>query len=276
MPSALILFGILHRSLDHVVDTLRSEIIQPLQEVGEVDLFFHSWDVQKINNPRAGEVGVEISQDQVAHLLPEANGLFESQEEFDGLIDWESMFEHNPMRSCTGSETAARATLMNFRRALESQERAWAFFQRQKTRRYDRIVMTRPDLRFLNRLEIPESLKLESESTANVEDVSDQASEHRVFVPAFHSWRGVNDRFVLGREDEVGIWARRTEFLDGWLLNAGKGNSEWLLMKWLQRNRILTTSLGLIFQRVRANGLIAPPDVELSKGIQHVSAPKGT
>lgn len=263
MPSALILFGILHRSLDHVVGTLRSEIIEPLHEFGEVDIFFHSWDVQKVTNPRAGEIGVDISMERVAHLLPEAKGLFESQEEFDGLIEWEPMFKCNPMRSCTRGDMAARATLMNFRRALESQERAWSYFQQHKARSYDRVVMTRPDLRFLNRLEIPAPLKSGSGSEKDLNKLSN-GCESKVWIPSFHSWRGANDRFVIGREKEVGIWANRTAYLDGWLLNAGKGNSEWHLMKWLQRNRIQTETLELVFQRVRADGRVTEMDVSLS------------
>ena len=119
-PTAILLHGVVHRSLLHVAANFRERIVAPLIRFGEVDIFFHSWDISEITNPRAGEHGVVVDPGEVGKWLPEARGIFESQAEFDRTIDWEPLFEKNPMRFCTGNEAAARATLMNFRRAVES------------------------------------------------------------------------------------------------------------------------------------------------------------
>ena len=254
-PTAVLLHGVVHRSLRHVAGSLREKLLSPLARLGDIDIFFHSWDISEITNPRAGEHGVVVDPGEVARWLPEARGIFESQEDFDRTLNWEPLFAKNPMRYCTGDEAAARATLMNFRRAVESQERAWEFFSRTKTRDYARVVATRPDLMFLQELDLPAELSLA--------DARDESALPCLWVPRFHAWGGVNDRFAIGRESSVGIWARRTAFVDGCLLNPGDANPEWILMKWLERNRIRPKFLDFVFQRVRANGEVTERDRDL-------------
>jgi hypothetical protein len=249
---AVILHGLVHRSLRHVVESLRDQLISPLTQAGRVDVFYHSWDVLEIHNPRAKESGILVDTAEVGHLLPEARGIFESQEEFDRSVKWERLFEKNPMRNCTGNEEEARATLMNFRRSLESQERAWEFFQKTKTRRYDVVVATRADLRFLDELE-----------TSDIESSASHVGAGRVWLPNFHSWGGVNDRFVIGNEEGVGIWSNRVVFAEEWLEKANGESAEWLLMKWLEKNQVRVGFIDFTFQRVRANGEVAERDRDL-------------
>lgn len=118
--SALILFGVVQRSLAHVIPSLREQVILPLSRLGRVDVFYHSWDLNRLINPRGGECRTTVEPGVVNCLLPEARGVFESQEEFDGAVDWVPLFERNPMRHCTSGEEAARATLMNYFRGRSS------------------------------------------------------------------------------------------------------------------------------------------------------------
>ena len=270
MASAVILSGLVHRSLRHVVESLREKVIAPLAKLGEMAIFYHSWDVPEITNPRTGETGRVLDPTEVTRWLPEATGIFDSQEEFDRTVDWERMFERNPMRHCTDSEEAARATLMNFRRALESQERAWRFFEKTKTRSYARVVVTRADLRFLEELGTS-NIRLRVATPGRVERSTSNVEARKVWLPRFHGWGGVNDRFAMGGEEEMGIYCRRAEFADGWLLGGGQGNSEQILMKWLERNWIRTELLDFTFQRVRATGEVAAMDRELSANVMMVS-----
>ncbi len=252
MKTAVLLFGVVHRSLGHVVSDLRKFVLEPLAKLGTVDVSFHSWSPIELESPRTGECGMMVRPEEVEVLLPEARGVFESQDELDASVDWEPLFERNPMRHCSASEEAARASLMNHFRALESLERAWRFFQERNTGEYDRMVATRPDLRFLHKLVVPAGCATEREDFAPL------------WVPRFHGWGGVNDRFVMGREREVGIWCRRSAFARECVL-ADKGwNSETMLMKWLEQNRVPVRFLNFVFQRVRATGEVAELDRGLS------------
>ncbi len=253
--SAVILFGLVHRSLRHVVESLQRRVLAPLAALGDVDVFFHSWDVRQIVNPRAGELDVAVSPEDVARLLPGARGVIESQDAFDAEVDWAPMFARNPMWHCSRDETSARTTLMNFRRALESAERAWGVFEARRERRYRRVVVARPDLRFLDDLAIPPELQGPGPN---------ERGGRTLWLPRHHAWGGVNDRFAIGSEDAIGVWCRRTAFADGWLLGADNQNSEWLLMKWLARNRVEVRLVDLLFQRVRSDGSVARLDAALA------------
>ena len=249
--SALILFGVVQRSLGHVVQSLVERVIQPLLREGRVDVYFHSWDLTSVINPRTGEDVTSIDPSEVGRLLPEARGVFESQDEFDATVDWQPFFERNPMVHCSPDEDAARATLMNHFRALESLERAWRFFEGAKSGGYRRIVVARPDLRFLQDLV--------------VEDPSPSGAG-AVWIPKFHGWGGLNDRFAMGGEREMEIWCSRLTFAKECVLDGRNWNSETVLMKWLEQNRIPVRFMDFVFQRVRASGSVAEMDRELAPG----------
>jgi hypothetical protein len=221
-----------------------------LSKLGDVDIFYHSWEVSQLTNPRTGETGLTLDTSEVSRWLPEARGLFESQEPYDRSVDWEPLFANNIMRHCTADEDEARATLMNYRRALESQERAWRYFEETKQKSYTHVIATRGDLKFLQELQIDALSNLENPPC--------------LWIPQFHGWGGVNDRFALGGEREIGIYSNRSAFADGWLTGGGQGNSEQILMHWLQRNHIQTQLLDFTFQRIRANGEITPMDLDLT------------
>lgn len=257
-PTAIIFHGLIHRSLRHVIGNLREFLIKPLGMLGEVDIFFHSWDVGNITSPRSGEHGVPVEVSDVEKWLPEARGIFESQEAFDRTINWGPLFARNYTRHFTTGEEACRATLMNYRRAMESQERAWKYFQHHKEKSYSRVVVTRPDLLFLHPLPIPPDFGADA-----VQGPGGRAISPPLYVPRFEAWGGVCDRFAMGTERDVGIWSQKSAFVDGWLLNAGAAgneNSEWLLMKWLQRNRVKLEYIDFIHQRMRANGEVTWED----------------
>jgi hypothetical protein len=253
---AVILNGLVHRSLRHTVESLRECVLAPLARLGSVDVFFHSWDIAEINNPRAGESGETLDAADLARCLPEARGVFESQADFDASVDWVRLFRNNPMRHCCGNEEEARATLMNFRRALESQERAWRVFETNKTRRYDVVVATRADLRFLD-------VGRWDTLVPRLEKNGGQECPPSLWLPKFHSWGGVNDRFVIGNEEGIGIWSNRVAFAEQWLERANGESSEWLLKQWLEKERVRVGFLDFTFQRVRANGEVAERDRDL-------------
>ena len=198
LRTAVVLHGLVHRSLRHTIDRLRECVIAPLDGLGAVDIFYHSWEVQTVHNPRGSEHGEALDLVEVEQLLPEAQGVFESQDAFDATVEWRRLLRKNPMRHCCGSDEEAEATLMNFRRALESQERAWRFFEERKTQRYDLVVATRADLRFLE-------VGRWDENATRLKN-GGQECHPSLWLPKVHSWGGVNDRFAIGNEESIKCW----------------------------------------------------------------------
>lgn len=236
MRSALVLFGLVQRSIRHIAPSLREYVIGPLAERGEVDVFFHSWDVRQLHNPRAGEASVPIDPADVERFLPEARGRFDSEEGFERLISWDPIFKHNPMRHHCRSDDAARVAIRNAILTLHSLEMGFDQLQ-ESGNSYDLVVASRADIRFLKPLPLPATLE-----------------PWEVHLPSFHGWGGVNDRFAFGSPHAMDVYARRSAFFDGWMLNPGRENPEWVLMKWLARNRVDVKLIDFPFQRIRGNG----------------------
>lgn len=242
--SAVILYGLLHRSLAYTGRSIERCLLAPLRAAGGVDVFYHSWDITRIDNFRTGEIGTEIDPREIPAWLPEARGLIESQQAFDQAQDWEPLFAHNIMRKCSPTEDTARLTLMNQFRTLESLQRAWDFFQQHKPQTYARVVATRPDLRFLTPLPLLDA-------------------EQGLFLPAFQDWGGVNDRFAVGSEAQIAIYSRRKAFWEQHMHTSDEGNAEKLLKRWLiDQNEMRPRFFDFVFLRARADGHFSPHDLD--------------
>lgn len=244
LSTAIIFYGLLHRSLKFTADGIHKNLLAPLKTEGDVDLYYHTWDVSKIINPRSRDDNLLLDVQTIADLLPGAQGLIESQETFDLSKDWELLFVKNIMRNCTETEAEARYSLMNLCRAQESLQRAWHFFCQAKNRIYDRVVISRADLIFFSPFQAPDVSK-------------------GLWIPQFHSWDGVNDRFVIGQEKELQVYTQRVAFTDQWLTQRSDGNSEQILKSWLELNTITVQFFDYYFFRVRANGQLAQHDHKL-------------
>lgn len=278
--SDILLHGLVHRSLRHTIDSLRRHVIAPLERIGPVELVYHSWDVAEVRNPRAGEADTVLDASVIKELLPEAKGLIEPQEDYIRTLDWERLSRRNPMRHCTSGEEAAALTLRNYLLALESQQRAWRVFEENRTSSSPGLVVaTRADLRFLDELEVPEALVAAARSVTAFHPLhhgadrpevgpcprggGGQACPPSLWVPKFHAWGGVNDRFAIGNEEAIRLWSHRMAFAEEWLERAKGESAEWLLMKWLEKNRVKVGFMDFTFQRIRANGKVADRDREL-------------
>ena len=246
MKTAVLFHGLVQRSLPHVIGSIRECLLAPLEARGEVRIFHHTWDVPRLENQRAGEVRDAPDPGEIGRLLPESEGDIDDEEAFVRAFDWSDAFADNPMRHHGVPGQAAGATLKNLVLTAHSAERV---FDRYAASGFaaDLVVVSRADLGFLKRLEVPDPL-----------------AEWSVYVPSFHGWGGVNDRFAFGKPQAMEIYSRRSAFLEGWLLNPGRRNPEWVLMRWLKWHRVAVHGIGFPFRRVRADGSIFPLDREIS------------
>ena len=76
-------------------------------------------------------------------------------------------------------------------------------------------VITRADLLFLDELVVPSRPMLMDE----------------LWLPAFHSWGGINDRFAIGSEFTIQNYCSRIADADKWLSDEGGGNAERFLKR---------------------------------------------
>lgn len=247
MKIAVVFHGLVQRSLKHVSESVFSNLLTPLAGLGSVDVFFHSWKTGPLTNPRAGEHSVTPDPADIEKFLPMAKGRTDDESEFCRIIDWAPVHEVNPMRFHCDSEESAKVAIRNVILSLHSLEMAFDIMLEQSESRPDIVVVSRCDIRFLHPIAFPNEIP-----------------GWTVFLPSFHSWGGVNDRFAFGTCDAMEVYARRSSFFDGWMLNPTRQNPEWILMKWLQRNRIDVRQIEYPFQRIRADGTVFPLDQSLS------------
>lgn len=242
MKTAVLFHGLVQRSLRHVIGSIREHLLKPLEERGEVRMFHHTWRIPHLENLRAGESGPAVAVEEIARWLPESDGEADDEESFVHLIDWSDAFADNPMRHQGVSGASANVTLRNAVLTVHSAERVFDRFAMSGFEA-DLVVVSRADLHFLKKLEIPDPLP-----------------EWTVFAPSFHGWGGINDRFAFGSPLSMEIYARRSAFMEGWLLNPGRRNPEWVLKRWLKWRKMQVRMIQFPFQRIRADGQVFPLD----------------
>jgi len=116
-----------------------------------------------------------------------------------------------------------------------------------KEKSFDFVIAARPDVKFLHDLTVP------------------IVKPDEIYIPTFHSWGGVNDRFALGREDEIAIWLDKRQFALNIIKKGLRCNPEKIASEWLLNNKLTVKDLNFVFQRVRANGDIQLIDRDLAE-----------
>lgn len=242
--TAIIFYGLVQRSLKFTQPSLLTHLMDPLQKRGTVDLFLHSWAL-----PQNSDHSVSIKAEDIAHYLPQAQSLIEPQADYDRRQNWEPLLQNKYLGQDPQTHPQARLALMNLCRSLESLQRAWAFFSQHKKGRYDLIIISRADLKFVMPLNLPPI---------------DALPQSSLCLPQFHFVRGgLNDSFVLGSEAQVQIYAQRAAFAQTYLQEHEDSSSEEILKDWLKSHQIPISLFEFYFFKIRANGKLAQRDQRL-------------
>jgi len=251
---AMLSHGLIGRSISHTIDSFRENVLSPLNDIGNVDIFYHSWHTDKITNKYSREKNVDIDSNIIKELLPDAQGVIEDQDEWDNSINWEKHRENNPFAGSVNipSERETMNTLKNHKRAIISQKRSYDFFEENKKKKYDLVIVARLDVRYPEKIRVPEIKEIKK---------STEEGKKVIWVPDFDHFKGLNDRFAAGGEEAIKMWSNRVEFSDQWTLNHNEEeSSEWLMKKFIDKNNYETRYLKFVFQRVRAGGEIDKAD----------------
>jgi len=176
---AIVFFGIT-RSLSYTIASIEKNLISPAQTLGEIKVFAHFYDQEKIDNPRSGEVGRLMRQEH--NLLPIDDLVLETpnsaaiQESMDALTKQGDLW-NDGFRS-----------LRNLVHQLHSMENATA---RALSWCPDVIVFARPDLKYHDSLE-------------PVIRTAIDADAPMLLLPYWQAYGGLNDRFAIIRGGDAG------------------------------------------------------------------------
>ena len=175
MKVALCFWG-LTRSLKHTIQSIRKHILQPLQEAQiEYTIFMHTYTMStKYHNPRAGEINMNLDFNEYQLLNPDYIQI-DDQDEIKTKIQIEKY------HSLPDPWDTNYISLDNLICAMYSKKQL-GFMVKNCNEQFDYIVYLRPDVRFLNNLDVR---------------YFNLTHKNIICTPNFHLFPRLNDRFAI-------------------------------------------------------------------------------
>jgi hypothetical protein len=242
MPRLAICFFGLVKNIDHVYDSIRRYILDPLTYKGyEFDFYGHTYKMDRFTNPRNGEANVPIHSESIHKRFKFKQFKMHSINDYPHLND--------DLQLCLKyGDPWPENKILSLKNHLLN---LWSLYQvtqlwKNAASTYASVIYLRPDLRFLNPLEFQ---ILPGKSLA---------------VPSFHSYGGHNDRFAYGTPSAMIIYGERWAGMKTYFNKHKRSiHSETFLQLYLQDNGVQTVAISIKFQRIRATGQPHPGDRRL-------------
>lgn len=238
---AICFFG-LTRSLKITLDSIEKNIFAPLKNHGiPYTTLLHTYKLNgAYSNPRAGEQDLILDVDEYKLLEPTYH-MVESKEAVKRKLDVEKYRTHgNPWGKEKRAIPGDFSTLDNHILYLWSLKQLTTMWSDSKMR-YSHIIYCRPDVLYKVPLEIPWF------------SFAPNSKKQPILIPNFGLCGNVNDRFALGRPEQMRLYGNR---FDDALAYSKKHPlaSEAYLIATMRRHRIKYEHVNFYFIRVRANG----------------------
>jgi len=228
MRVAICFWG-LCRSTDKIIESLQENVFEVLKTAGiQYDVFVHTFAIHRpYSNVRAGEQGLILNNSLYALLNPK-EALVEDQDEVDARLD---LTAYRSRGDAWYGQGAPWQTFENHIRSLYSLFRVTQLWKRGS---YEYIVYLRPDVKYLNPIDV------------------------RWFQPLYLVMTDfgkcpVNDRFALGPPSMAAVFGERFAGALEFSLSHSL-HSEKFLDHTIRVNRVPTIEVPFRFRRVRATG----------------------
>lgn len=229
-PTVAVCFFGLTRSLGATIANIEQRLLKPLRLVADVSVFVHTYNVSFVTNPRSNEANAPNNVSDLFLLNPSA---FE-------IGNMSQFLETIPPSYCQQHGDAWNdgfMSLRNFFCQLNSLEHVTAFLAGAV---FDFVVFARPDVLFFTPIDVFQLLN---------------ATDGEIYVPQFHSFGGVNDRFAFGKQKEMIAYGRRLASLTEYCVSK-QAHSETFLAWFLGKQQIRARSTPILFGRVRAPNVL--------------------
>ena len=250
MTNFAVLFYGLGRSLKWTHPSIQNRLLAKLP--GTYKVFFHTYTLKALHNPRAGEHNLTLDPSDVFLLRP-SKLVVENQDEVDTHLPFEAVRAYGqpwPKQKVWNS-------LDNVSRQFYSLAGVWDLFDRhckESGESFDYVVVARPDVEFLSNF-LPVDLR--------------HINDRHYLVPRFHWFNGgVNDRFVVAPVHLAKVYCNRRDYVKEFCETEGPLHPERFL-EWVMRvkGRAAPLKGHLTFHRVRADGRHEPRDEALRKAV---------
>lgn len=256
--SFAVLFYGLARSLKWTHESIEERLLSKLP--GSYKVFFHTYTMKELHNPRAAEYHLTLDSSDI-FLLKTTRLLIENQDEVDKHLPFETFRAFGqpwPKQKIWNS-------LDNVSRQFYSLAQVWSLYEthcRETGETFDYVVVARPDVEYLTDF-TPADLRM--------------IDERRYLIPRFHWYNGgVNDRFFIGKPNLAALYCNRRDHAKAYCEANGPLHPECFL-EWVMRVRGSAAPLKahMTFHRVRADGKAEPRDEGLRKALTDSTMTKG-
>lgn len=238
MPRVAICFFGMIRNIALTLQSIRTNLTEPLQREHATEIFVHSLSVAQLTDARSMERNVSVRAED-ALALTRRSETFEIESQ--ALVD--ETYRFAAWRGFSGFPHASSVNAFRSKYSLHRVARLAVAYERRLGVRFDYVAFARPDTRIVGAVELLPNLSA-------------------VAVPGFHHWGGVNDRFALGPRDLM-IHAYASQFAEMHRLRGGWArNTEAFLCEHLATHGVARVAmLPMRVIRVRANGRVVHRDV---------------
>jgi hypothetical protein len=199
--------------------------------------------VERIENARTRELGVSLNASESLALKADAYFLIRQDDAHIAttlsVIQERGDFYDDDWRS-----------IRNSLHQLQSLRRAWRM-SRELPGRFDYYLFLRPDLLYLDEIDLPELAR-------------SFRSSGSIALPPWHSWGGFNDRFAFADPSAARDYAERIELVRTYCAS-NLMHPETFLAYALRKGRCRVGALPVRAKRVRVNGVVREENFDQSK-----------
>lgn len=245
MKAAVCLFGLCKYFKDISYPSIIKHVINPIKDKYDIDIFFHTYDVEKFVNPRNNEFNCKIDCNELFISNPKAY-IITNTEDCDKLFDIEEFLKYDDEKK------SHRLTITYILRQLNSLKQVWKCMDDYKNINninYDLVIFARPDTKFISDIDIQDKI----------------IDDKHIYTPGFQKYEGLNDRFVFSSYNSVKLWANRLDDIYNYYNVRGKKiiSSEEFVKYIIKKYHIINIHSNCKMQRIREGGKICPSDYKI-------------
>ena len=238
-------FGVISRSIDLTIKSINENIFNVLADKKiKTDVYVHNMKVKKFKSIRSNEN--TIIEDKIDLLNSiNCNKIFYSetkQSEFDKNFNWKNSIKFGYLENNYNSHQNAIRQLFSVKQVTKMWEN--------KDINYDYYIYLRPDLLYINKL--------------NIEKIFDTLLYSNFLgTPFWHKWGGLNDRIYMGCEKIMSIIGNRFDYLEEYINEKKIYHPETYFKYIVLKNNIKYIDINLRGKRTRSNGHIVNENFRL-------------
>ena len=233
-------FGVISRSLDLTIKSINENIFNVLSNKNiKTDLYVHDMQVTNFISTRAKENTIITDKSNLLNTLNCDNLFYDktNQKEFDNNFNWEKTIKYGYMENNYNAHKNAIRSLYSIKKVTEMWQK--------KNNKYDYYIYLRPDLLYINKLDIKMILNTLIHSNS-------------LGTPYWQKWKGgFNDRIYMGPKHIIHFFGNRFDYIEDYIITTKTYYHPEKFMKYIAlKNNIKHININLEGNRVRSNGVI--------------------